>query len=349
MSDFRLGVQASASPSQYVDNELVTYNDGTTQALRQRVRIGGANGNDLAKVIADGSLQVSDARETVNGTIVANNGAVTLTPSGDNSSWSLQITGTWVGTIVTEVTMDGINWIPVNSRQSNGGRLANSTTVNGLYRGVFGGMLAFRARASAWTSGTANVYISLGTQAAVFLNSDIVVQSEEQYYASSAGLNTMWNMSSQEINLAAASNTTEVPICAITNTDPVGGRVLYVWRYSIGASNTCRIRRYRSTTLSRTSGGTLITPINRGLGGQVDALGRSTAAAMYAGSSLVMANTPTQYTKSVYLAAGGQDTSTEDGSILIPPGQCVYFTAIQAQNNTSVQVEVAYWDGSSLT
>ena len=348
MSDFRLGVQASAAPTQYVDNELVTYNDGTTQALRQRVRIGGASGTQLANVIADGSLQVSDARETVAGTITAVSQSVMLQPSGDNSSWSVQITGTWVGTMITEVTMDGTNWILVNSRQSNGGRLANNFSSNGLFRGVFGGMFAFRVRSTAWTSGTATVNIALGTSAAVFSNSDILILNQPQYYASSAGLNSMWGVSSPAVTLG--NSNTEQPLMAITNT---GTNPLYIYRISKGCNNTAVFRRYQTpqtsignaaATQMTVTGGTTLTSVNRA-GAQTIA---TSATARY-GTAMTVTNQPAVASKTMFVAANAQDSSTEEGSLIVQVGQTLLFTVSASVNSSLAAVEVVYWDGSTLT
>lgn len=71
---------------------------------------------------------------------------------------SAQITGTWVGTIVAEATIDGTNWFPIVGYITGDAQTAvRSTTVNGQFRAVCVAFAKVRLRASAWTSGTANI------------------------------------------------------------------------------------------------------------------------------------------------------------------------------------------------
>lgn len=379
MSDAFFNTQSVAGGDAKVDNELVTTSAGVG-LIRQRVRLGGSTGTLLAEVGGEGSLQVAHRQEIKDGSITTSSGLpnpggggtsasvaaaaqVYMSPQFGHSSWSLQITGTWTGALIAEATnnivvaipgsptlaeINAATWVPIQARQSNGGRLSNTYTQNGLDRGVFGGLRAFRVRSTdaTWT-GTANISLTLGASAAVFQNSDVVVQTEEQYYASSAGLNTMWGVSTPEV--ALVNGTADQPLAIITNTDPAGGRVLYIWRLSFGTSATAKLKRWRSPTLSRTSGGTQMSPVNRGLGGSVDLLGRTTAASFYGGTGIVVANQPAAFSKIIYNSGADNDTSTENGSILIPPGQSIYFTVAQVSNGTMCALEIVYWDGSSLT
>lgn len=382
MTDTKFSTQSVAGGDTSVDNELVTTTSGVG-LIRQRVRLGGAVGTALADIASSigsalGHLFVGTAVERVDSTITAVStlgaanaqgitgaegtaaSTVRLSPAMQHSSWTVQVSGTWVGTIVTEVTAapdptsSTAYWIPVNSRQSAGGRLANSFTVSGLFRGALGGVTGIRARATAFTSGTATVAVVAGDDGAVFQNSDIVAQSEAQYFASSAGLNSGWGVSSQEINL---STTSETPLFWIFNNDSTGGRVLYLSKVSKGGNGAVKFRRYRTgpggTQMTRTSGGTLLTINNR-----ANQAATATAAVAYAGTNLVIANIPTYYEKTVFVgssgggaasAAGGQLETDEGGGILIPPQTGLYFTATATVANTLAMIECAYWDGSTLT
>lgn len=370
MSDFRLGVQASAAPTQYVDNELVTYNDGTTQAIRQRVRIGGAAGTDLAKVFMNGSLQVgydNEAQAAQN--ITASSGAGANTAAGlanatytggsvvifqtseDHSSIQIQISGTWSGTLQTERTLDGNFWFPTNVRRNAAGnQIANQLTQNGLYVGTYATTYQYRVRALTGFSGTATVAFSAGTQAGTFLLSEVTTVTESQYFASSAGNNSAWGVCSQEVTLATAN--TEYPVLWLFNNDATGGRVLYLMKTQKTASTATKIRRYRTgpggTQMTRASGGTLLTINNR-----ANQSATATAAVAYNGPGLVINNQPTYFEKMSYVGQSGANNTgvvetDEQGSILVPPQTGILWAAAGLTNNAVVSIEVAYWDGLTL-
>ena len=86
--------------------------------------------------------------------------AVTAVTVEDADFISVGISGTWVGTISFEATIDNTNWytLTVHSSSATDKKAAvSSTTANGLF---FHDLYAFkqiRARMSAYTSGTATV------------------------------------------------------------------------------------------------------------------------------------------------------------------------------------------------
>jgi hypothetical protein len=84
------------------------------------------------------------------------NAAVTVSAE-DNDSIHFEIdTGTLVGTVVAEATLDDTNWFSINTIQLDG-TIASSFTVFGI-RGTFvtGGWSQVRLRVSAYTSGSSN-------------------------------------------------------------------------------------------------------------------------------------------------------------------------------------------------
>lgn len=93
-------------------------------------------------------------------TIAAAGEKVELTIQGYKGV-SATITGTWVGTIVAEVSSDeGVSWNLVDLLKVVGEDLRASTNENGLYNFTrLSGVGRVRLRASAWTSGTANIEI----------------------------------------------------------------------------------------------------------------------------------------------------------------------------------------------
>lgn len=72
---------------------------------------------------------------------------------------AIQLTGTWVATVLFEATADGQTWVAVNATASDGSTPATSATANGAYILSAVGFQSVRARVSAWTSGV--VVVSL--------------------------------------------------------------------------------------------------------------------------------------------------------------------------------------------
>jgi hypothetical protein len=106
-----------------------------------------------------GNISVtSTAADTlVNGTITAATQTITLNTAG-LSSCGIQITGTWVGSLNFEGTVDGTNWIQVRAVQF-GGTLVGGTTTNGLFFAQIGGLKSFRVYGTTLSSGTATIYL----------------------------------------------------------------------------------------------------------------------------------------------------------------------------------------------
>lgn len=73
----------------------------------------------------------------------------------------IQISGTWVGTIEFDASIDGTNWTAVSLTPFPSGTAASRATANGTWTGNIEGMIFFRANPTAWTSGTATVTINM--------------------------------------------------------------------------------------------------------------------------------------------------------------------------------------------
>ena len=100
------------------------------------------------------------------GTIAQSGGAVQKGKAGATSV-GLQIQGTWSGTLAFQFSLDGQNWVALATANvlvpyPAGGPGVPSTTANGLWTAPFpAGMVFFQVVASSWTSGTANIVLSL--------------------------------------------------------------------------------------------------------------------------------------------------------------------------------------------
>lgn len=79
------------------------------------------------------------------------------------ASVGIQISGTFVGTLVFEATIDGTNWFSVSLLNPVTGLLASTTTTTGSWILSCGGLWSVRARLSAYTSGKATVNFQTAT------------------------------------------------------------------------------------------------------------------------------------------------------------------------------------------
>jgi hypothetical protein len=146
----------------------VTSNQGTAAALSGAWPVEVTDGTNVLGTAAfpvrtdptgTTTQPVSMPDVVASGTIIAVNGAVTTTSLDGVGSFTIQITGTWTGTIQFEASVDGTTYVNINARTTNSGTVGVSTTANGVFRAPRPGYQFFRCRASAWTSGTATVTI----------------------------------------------------------------------------------------------------------------------------------------------------------------------------------------------
>lgn len=74
--------------------------------------------------------------------------------SKEYNTVQFQISGTWVATITFEATLDGTNFVSIPAVAPATGLSATTTAANGIFQVSASGMLAIRARVSAYTSGS---------------------------------------------------------------------------------------------------------------------------------------------------------------------------------------------------
>jgi hypothetical protein len=83
------------------------------------------------------------------------NASAAILLSGYRGS-GVQVSGTWQGTLVVEVSLDASHWAQVPVMSVGSGAQQSAITANGTYQVVYaGGMVYERVRESAYTSGTA--------------------------------------------------------------------------------------------------------------------------------------------------------------------------------------------------
>jgi hypothetical protein len=152
-----------------------TQQPGATGALRQVIAIGDPSTRaNLAAVSAAGALSVSQTDISVSGSITTlnlnlNNGTATASstvvlagPMTGISTVSIQVTGTWTGTLLPQCSLDNANWIPMGSTalinvSTNTYSGTIPSAAQQIYQADIAGFPYFRVTASAAVTGTAVV------------------------------------------------------------------------------------------------------------------------------------------------------------------------------------------------
>lgn len=125
--------------------------------------------------MAPGSIAYDiESEKLITGSYTAASQSVDL--SGPNSGTVvIQLTNTWVGTLIAEGSIDGTNYttLPVKSQATQ--LWVPSITSNGTYLVASNGYVAIRLRSSAWTSGTATL-TAYGSNETSIINSDAIIR-----------------------------------------------------------------------------------------------------------------------------------------------------------------------------
>lgn len=97
----------------------------------------------------------------IEGTCAATDDAITLTGLQKHGGISIQLTGTWTGTVTFECTSQGSTWVALGLFPSATptASVATTATAVGLWGGIMQGYGAVRARFSTASSGTVTVTI----------------------------------------------------------------------------------------------------------------------------------------------------------------------------------------------
>jgi hypothetical protein len=97
-------------------------------------------------------------------TVAAANDAASVSGLPSPGFVAVQVTGTLSATITFEASVDGTNYVAFNMTPSNSGTDASTTTAVGAWTKSTGAFSAFRARCSAYTSGSPVVTIRYSAQ-----------------------------------------------------------------------------------------------------------------------------------------------------------------------------------------
>jgi hypothetical protein len=121
-----------------------------------------SNPNNINTVDTGSTVSVGSNNQQIITGNATNNSTVKVSGSG-NSSFSVQITGTWVGTLQFERSLDnGNTWTAIAAFSAGTAVSSSSTTSSGAFHGNASAATDIRVRATSWTSGVASVKILLG-------------------------------------------------------------------------------------------------------------------------------------------------------------------------------------------
>jgi hypothetical protein len=163
----------------------------------------------------------TDDSFSASGTIAALNASVNLANGQNYHMYTLTVTGTWVGVLITQISVDGVNWKTINSFDPFAGYTYASILSNMTVQ-CPGGTDYFRVTAAGWTSGTASIAIEASNAQGITMviqPSGASLQTTTKLNDASGnsiylGQNTMAN----SLPIAIASNQTAVPISGTVST-----------------------------------------------------------------------------------------------------------------------------------
>lgn len=98
-----------------------------------------------------------------NMTVAAAENAATVTGIPSIANVAVQIVGAMSATITFETTVDGTNWVATNLLPAASTTAASTATAEGIWGGSIGAVSGFRARCSAYSSGSPVVTVRVAT------------------------------------------------------------------------------------------------------------------------------------------------------------------------------------------
>lgn len=166
---------------------LTTVNGATAPAgaVAQMVKVGFGAASDFKTVTPADPMPVAGVDLTAVGTLAAALQTVAISAAGGISSVSVQITGTWVGTIQFEGVVNGVDWEPINGVYAGTSQPARTITANGIVRLTPASLASVRVNMIAFTSGTANISMRASSGAGgIFANQILPVKTLENGFIS---------------------------------------------------------------------------------------------------------------------------------------------------------------------
>lgn len=137
----------------------------------------GSTGTITAQDVASTTTAVANGQNFITGTPTAGSSALFSISSFE--SIEVLISGTWTGTLQTEVSQDGNTWTTRGIKQSGVAFFSSSFTQNAQGGLNFAGMVAFRVRATAAWTGTANIKINASSNPASITVSSSITNADK--------------------------------------------------------------------------------------------------------------------------------------------------------------------------
>lgn len=94
--------------------------------------------------------------QTITTTVCPGVGCINFNTAGQGTI-GIQITGTWVGTITFQGTVDNTNYVTISVTPSSSSTTVTTATANGVWTTAVAGLTQVRIVFTAWTSGTATI------------------------------------------------------------------------------------------------------------------------------------------------------------------------------------------------
>ena len=158
-----------------IDTKLPTGLTVTANRLQVELPAGGTGltNTELRATPVSISGSTTTVDTTTSGNITAISQSVALALNG-KSGVAVQITGTWIGTLQFEGTIDGTNWVAINGVVAGTSTPGQTTTTNGIVRLTPSGLAQVRVTSTAFTSGTAVISIRASdATGGIFLNQSL--------------------------------------------------------------------------------------------------------------------------------------------------------------------------------
>lgn len=273
-----------------------------------------ATQNVTVQDTASTTTSVANSQSFVTGSATASSTASFSVSSFE--AVEVQVTGTWTGTLQSEVSMDGgTTWLLRGVKQSGASYIANSFTANFQGGLSIAGMTNFRIRATAAMTGTATVKITetIHPGSIIVSNPQILRDGTTQSVT-----NTI-----KAASTPPAATDTAIVVAVSPNSSSPGRGVLSTFTHSYSSSNLSTSAF--TTIISSTSSTVNVTDIFDNSGGIWYLAYAATCGALSNGTNAVI----------IGPGGGGKD-------LQIPSGNCVGFEAL-GSNITSGNVYMTFY------
>jgi hypothetical protein len=268
-------IVAPDSTGKKIDTAELTVNAQTVE--RQRMAIGDnttaanylvidASGN---AAIVDRDISATGNITTVNANLTTGaptaNSTVSVTPAGGESSASIQVTGTWTGTLQPQGSVDGTNWVNLGPLcLTNVTTNAPSATIPsaavGIWQCDIGGFELFRVTASAAMTGTAVVTVQAsGGNSMVALDAPVVQHQDVSRTPVSFWLATVTGVITNDAMMSINKTAGGVASGPATNYTVTAGKTMRIQSMTVMGNTQGATVYWVRATLRYTTSGTVTT------------------------------------------------------------------------------------------